>query len=206
MSSCVAGHGRLHLVCSVWLGMAPSFIVWLSTATVSSPTTLLVSRNVAIDCVQLQIRVHSAQQQCRALLASLGSASFKNDSIVCVCLFLGHFSRRRQNCHTAWTNQIAACTCSNTSSRSPAPAHGHRHWRQLCWIWRQNSYYAIHDEYSTATSAPLPMLYLSLLAATLTLYLCCFPPGLCSWGLHWTWISVTTAKLFPSGSTRLHSL
>ena len=44
---------------------------WLCSVTVSSPATLVVSRNVAIDCVQLQIRVHSAQQRSRALLARL---------------------------------------------------------------------------------------------------------------------------------------
>ena len=52
----------------VWLGVS---YVQHGTATVSSPATLLVSRNVAIDCVQLQVRVHSAQQRSRALLASL---------------------------------------------------------------------------------------------------------------------------------------
>ena len=63
--------------------MAPSVIVWLSTATVSSPTTLLVSRNAAIDCVQIQVRVHSAQQQSRALLDSL-LLSKMTISFVCV--------------------------------------------------------------------------------------------------------------------------
>ena len=83
----------------------------------SSPATLLVSRNVAIDCVQLQVRVHSAQQRSRALLASLLLP--KNDSISfahSISVLLSPFSRRRQNCHTVWTNQIAACTCSNTST------------------------------------------------------------------------------------------
>ena len=95
----------------VWLGVS-----WHSNC-MSSPTTLLVSRNVAIDCVQLQVRVHSAQQRSRALLASLLLP--KNDSISfahSISVLLSPFSRRRQNCHTVWTNQIAACTCSNTST------------------------------------------------------------------------------------------
>ena len=78
-----AGNGGLRLVCSVWLGMGRSVIVQHGTATVSSPATLLVSRNVAIDCVQLQVRVHSAQQRSRPLLASAASCCMKNDSIVC---------------------------------------------------------------------------------------------------------------------------
>ena len=101
-----------------------------------SPATLLVSRNVAIDCVQLQVRVHSAQQRSRALLASLLLS--KNDSIVCQYLLLSPFSRRRQNCLAVWTNQIAACTCSNTSRHQHCNLIGPNSvtvWRrrEKCW-------------------------------------------------------------------------
>ena len=79
-------------------------------------------------------------------------------------------------------------------------AHRHRHGANCVWIWRQNCYYAIPDDSYLPHPLSSPS-SISLLAATLTPDLCCFPPGLCSWGLQWTWISVTTAKLSPSGST-----
>ena len=123
MSSYVAGHGRLQ---SCWLCVAWYGSECHSTATVSSPTTLSVSRNVAIDCVQLQVRVHSAQQQSRPLLASLHS--FENySSIVCEYLLLSPFSRRRQT-----------ATVLGPISLQPAPATtpavGHYHCRGLCYL------------------------------------------------------------------------
>ena len=157
--------------------MAPSVIVWLSTATVSSPTTLLVSRNVAIDCVQLQVRVHSAQQQSRALLASL-PLSKMTVSFVCV-YFWATFPAGAKT-----ATLLGPIRLQPAPVATPAVGHRHQHQHTVtvtganCVEFGAKT--VITQFLMNIQQLPLLMLYLSLLAATLTLDLCCFPPGLCS--------------------------
>ena len=121
-----------------------------------------------IDCVQLQVRVHSAQQQSRPLLAS-PPASFKNDSSI-VCEYLST-SRAFLPASAKWPPSLGPRLGQSNSS-----------------LWRQNGYYAILDENNSYPTT------LPLLAPTLTPDLCCFQSELCSGVLHESLISVTTAK------------
>ena len=110
--------------------VATGLCVWLQNSVlVSSPTTLLVSRNVAIDCVQLQVRVHSAQQQTeRLLLASLLLS--KNDSIVC----------------TSRAFLPASAKCPPSLDQSNCSLY--------LYMWRQNGYYAILADNDLINSYP----------------------------------------------------
>ena len=67
---------------------------------------------------------------------------------------------------------------------TPAVGHRHQHYHTVTITGANSVEFGaktvITQFLMNIQQLPLLMLYLSLLAATLTLDLCCFPPGLCS--------------------------
>ena len=116
-----------------------SGIVRHSTATVSSPTTLLASRNVAIDCVQLQVRVHSTQQRSRPTSASPRIS--KKWRYLCKYLVFEPFSRRRQISKQSGPIRLQPGPVATPAHRVTMSTFTLR--ANCAWIWRQNGYYAI---------------------------------------------------------------
>ena len=73
---------------------------------------------------------------------------------LCVSTFWAPFSRRRQNCTSLApkVHQFGPIRLQPAPAATPAAPRDRIRAPTGVWIWRQNNYYAIPDEYSTDTS------------------------------------------------------